>query len=364
METPKLFNYPALCLVLLTCLTYAISGPATADDSFLKTPNSSRLFHTIAYRPMVYKLINENTVLVEVSINGSSPKTFWLDTGANTSVIKSSLASELKKKGGIADLPGKPYGVAGKSAKGVVIDHLNLGGFNINNFAFMEIPDKNFDPSIGNQIDGIIGLDIIKNLECLFDFPRHQITMYAPARMVMPPDGTAAQAVSGGLTPEEVAAVGFGNIQSVPITDSPKDGIKYVHVLWRNAGQSSEEDMTLDIGAATTTISPSLASRLAVQPTSEGSVSYGFDGTRLTKNGMIDQVQIGQLVLHNQSVQYSNQEAKGQSLPPMLGMDILSKYKVLVDFSSSKMYLKLPDAAPAPVKINIGPGTTPLAPTP
>lgn len=356
MKLPKLFSLAALCLPFL--LTSNLTAAPAVGDDFLLTPHSSRLSHTISYRPLVHLLVNQNTPLVEVKINGAAAKTFLLDTGSSLCAIKDTLVSKLKKKGGISDLPGKPYEFAGKPTGAILVDSVNLGGFNLNNFVFMPIPDKNFALYGGSQtdgLDGILGLSMVANLEYLFDFPRHQITMYAPTRIVTPPDGSPAKYVTEGLTPEEVTALGFSSTQNIPIITSAADGRKFVRVMCRKGTHTAGEDMMLDTGSATTALSSSLAAQLALQPLSEGSVATGLNGTRSIKTASLDQLQIGDVVISNPSVTYAGSDAGDKNLPPTLGMDILSKYQVLVDFSSNKMYLKLPETKPFPVKVTIGP---------
>ena len=346
---------------LLSIITIA---PAIADDSFLKTPTTSRQAHSTSYEPLVANLFNYNNLLIQVKINGSITQTFLFDTGSNVSLISDRAVAEIKSKDKSVHLTDKVYSVDGKSVSGFTPDNLNMGGFNFKGFTLAVVPEKRLGFFGGKQVSGIIGLDIIKNLEYVFDFPKHQIFLYSPAVTVTPPDGSAPKYIAQGLTPEEISALGFANAKQAAIIDSAADRRKYVHALCGEGGKNGEEDLVFDTGSSATVISPSLADTLNVKPISENVLSTGFAGPEYLSTALLGQFQVGDLVLQNQMVKYSSQRAFDKNLPPTLGMDILSKYKMLVDFSSSKMYLKLPDAVPASVKVNIGPGTTPLAPTP
>lgn len=335
----------------------AAEQPASSE-LLLQTPGSSRQSHLLPFEPYVNGVSNKNFPLVRVKINDTVSGTFTLDTGASFSIISDELANQLKLKRQTLLSQGKTVLLEGKPLNGVTLDKVDLGGFKFAKYMFGVLQKKRIALPT-RQIDGIIGIDLLQNFEYSFDFSKHHIIMLAPARLVMPTDGSPQSYILGGLTPEEVSALGFSNAKSAPL-GSAEDGRMYVHAQIADSGKDESADLILDTGAGTTIISPSLAEQLNLKPLSENVESTGFPGIEYISTARVAQFQVGDLVLNNQLLDYSSQRIYDKNLPPAFGMDIMSKYQVLMDFQNKKIYFKPnPSVVPA---VTIGPAPAPAAP--
>jgi len=351
-----------LWLVQVALLCVATTLPVTADESTLKTASSSRQSKTFSYQPFGGNLGRKNLPLVQVKINDSFFATFFLDTGFNTSIITDRVAAKLKSKNYPVILQGKAYTFGGKPVNAVTLDSINLGGSRFEKGMFLVLKENRIALP-GQPVDGVIGIDILQYMECLFDFQQHRITMFAPVRLTKPRDGSPQEYVAGGLTPDEIKALGFADAKGVAIIDSQKDGRKYVHVQCSSNGKSGGEDLLLDTGATTTIISPTLAGQLALKPVSENVEESGFPGIEYISTAPLERFQLGDLTLQDLPIDYSSQPAYDKNLTPALGVNVLSKYRVLMDFPGHRLYLKPLSAAVLPT-ITIRPTRqiVPLAP--
>jgi len=337
---------------------------AATNESTLRTASSSRQSKTFSYQPFVNNLDSKNLPLVRVKINNGFSATFLLDTGANLSIITDNVVNKLKLKSHSVTLQGKTYQFEGKPMNAVTLDNINLGGFNFAKGMFLVLKENRIALA-GKPIDGIIGINILQNLEYLFDFQQHQITLFAPVRLIIPSDGSPQKYVAEGLTPDEIKALGFADAKTTPIINSEKDGRKYIHVQCSNSGKSGAEDLLLDTGAATTIISPALANQLGLKPISENVESSGFPGIEYISTAPMEKFQLGDLLLRDLLVDYSSQSAYDKNLPSALGVNVLSKYRVLMDFPGQKLYLKsLPTAVPLTITVNPTRQVLPAGPTP
>lgn len=321
----------------------SVAGTAPAGGetfSSLKTADGIRQSNTLAYEPYVHGTVSENQPLVQVKINNSISATFLLDTGTNNSVITTELADRLKLQQQPILIKGKPLLFDGEPLNGVIPDNFSFGSFKFVKHLLVVLPQRKMGLP-GRAIDGILGFDFLTNFACLFDFSQHEITVYSPVRSVVQADGSSQKYVAGGLTPDEITAVGFAGAKISPLTKPYQDGRVYVKVQCRNAAKSGEEYLILDTGSARTVISPVLAAQLDLKPTLENIASTAFlDKKNYLSTASIDQFAVGGLVLNNQSVEYSSQRAYDKNVPLSLGMDILSNYRVLMDFPAKKMYLQ------------------------
>lgn len=334
----------------------AQKSPSAGDEAFslLKTAKSSRLSAVVQYQPYVDGLKNENQPLIQLKMNDSVITTFLLDSGTNNSIISDELADKLKLQQTPILLQGKPSLFEGNPVNGVILKSVNLGSFRLQDCTFLVFKKKRI--ALPNQpIDGIIGVDLLQNFEMMFNFPKHQITVLSANILPMPSDAASPTYIHKGMLPEELVSLGFAKAQSAAITKSPKDGRIYVHVECKNGKKNGSEDLLLDTGSEITTLSPSLANQLDLKPISENVQSTTFGGQKFVTTAPLDQLQVGSLILRDQMIQYSSQRAYDQNVPLSLGMDIMAKYQVLMDFTNQRVYFNLLPSTPPPFNITVKP---------
>ena len=115
----------------------------------------------------------------------------------------------------------------------------------------------------------------------------------------------------------------------------------------------TSEDLALDTGSNTTQISDTAAQTLHLGIIGQQQQHNAY-GTAMVGRASVETLRLGDLILSGTSVSVSS-VTKIQS--NLLGMDILSGYRVLIDFPGGKMYLQ-PNAVAIP-KITIGPQAGP-----
>ena len=344
-----------LFILLLVTAALAGSAPVLPIDqplSTLKTPGASRLSAALTFQFDAGKISGENRPLIRVKVNDLVSATFLLDTGFNATVISDKFAKRLKDRRIPISIQGKPYTLDGKRVFGVVLSKMSLGGFICKDSLVCIVAEKHIAPSV-EHIDGILGLDLLRHFDYLFDFPLHQVTMFSQSRLNIPSDGSAPRYITEGLTRDEVTALGFANAKSAELIASSKDGLTYVYVQCGNKGKSGGDNLLLDTGGQLSTISSSLAQQLDLKPFTENIGVTAYSGAGSISSAPVDQIQVGNLTLNEQMIAYSDQSEPGNSVPLCFGMDIMAKYKVLMDFTAQKVYFKPMAIGSVPLTITI-----------
>jgi clan AA aspartic protease (TIGR02281 family) len=109
---------------------------------------------------------------VHVVLNGEGPFRFLVDTGANCTSLTERAASRL----GLA-LEGEhvAHGVRGtETGHFAVVDRIVVGGVEARNIRVSVLP------SLGGELDGILGYDFLKNFRTTFDYPAGRVTFEPP----------------------------------------------------------------------------------------------------------------------------------------------------------------------------------------
>ncbi len=292
----------------------------------------------------------QGSPLVTVWINDRLSATFILDTGTNNCLISQSLSTKLGLKSAPALLSnGKPLLINGKQFPAVTLDSLRLGGksgaLNIQplKLPIMVLPAQMLHVSANCVVDGLIGSNLLDEFAADFDFQGNTMTLCYP----------------GSLTAANARFLGFGGPGGavVPLSVSPNEFYS-VPVEMESGKVSRQVNLLVDTGSQITQIPYQAAQDLAL--TFLGLVpQMGFDGGYNVQQARLPVLMLGETRLTGLLVTY------GIMLDhtPRLGMDILSGYKVLLDFPSKKMYLQ--PIPPPKHTIVIGPSVpAPAVPTP
>lgn len=116
-------------------------------------------------------------IALQVSVGGVDGLTFALDTGASVSVISPRVASQLQaeaEKGHV-----KVWGYT-KPAQVTMLPRLRIGNLNFDGLRalVMEVPSVG-----GTRIDGLIGLDVLRQVSVTIDFKNRQIRFDDPQEL-------------------------------------------------------------------------------------------------------------------------------------------------------------------------------------
>ena len=281
--------------------------------------------------------------VIQTLLNGKEPAAFLVDTGATLCVLSPEMAKRLnlERRPAVLD-DGTPFLYQKKQPSEVTLSsfkfgdytiHINGGSFILlNDQNFMGFPNRNSDDTL---FDGILGTNLLNNYAVLLDASQHLLGLCSP----------------GNLSLSQVGQVGYTAPYLVPIFQ--KDGFWFVTVWLTNNGISQSEDMVLDTGSNITTISDTAAAHLGLTITEEQRMTDVYSNNVPIGAASVDTLQIGGVVLHGHAIKVAT---ISKLEPPRLGMDILSGYRVLMDFPAKKMYLQSNTATAAP-KITVGPQT-------
>lgn len=118
-------------------------------------------------------------LVVAVHVNGGGPYQFILDTGATVSCIDEQLASALQ----LPDVQGVLGTAAGVGGEGrlrlVSIDSLSLGGVRAHELQACVV-DLQHLGGMGLDVDGLIGLNVLREFRVTLDFERNVVTLQEP----------------------------------------------------------------------------------------------------------------------------------------------------------------------------------------
>lgn len=157
-------------LLLATARCVVQSDPGTADVA-ADVRGGETAFRLVAP--------NETAIVIPVMIGEKGPYDFVVDTGATLTCVGESLATELS-------LP-EPRGVFGRGAtlggsgnmRLVRIDSLRIGETESTNVTACAI-DLSQLRSVGLEVDGLLGLNVLKNFRVTLDFERSVMRLEPP----------------------------------------------------------------------------------------------------------------------------------------------------------------------------------------
>jgi predicted aspartyl protease len=118
-------------------------------------------------------------LVVPVHINGTGPHSFVLDTGATITCMRTDLAEqlELPEVSGVLGM-GAGVGSSGR-VRLVSVDSLRLGGILAEELQACVLDFEHLT-SIGLEIDGLLGLNVLRQFRVTLDFDRSIVTFERP----------------------------------------------------------------------------------------------------------------------------------------------------------------------------------------
>lgn len=132
------------------------------------------------------------TPMIQVVINGK-PKQFWLDTGSSMSIVASDVADECGVKALVPDTLEVVTTTGRVPARPAAIQRLELGGVSIRSATamivssvLMEIRSRMDEPGPPVKIDGIVGFDIISQLDVQVDYRNGVVRLRRPQKSLTP----------------------------------------------------------------------------------------------------------------------------------------------------------------------------------
>ncbi|HEY3043663.1 MAG TPA: aspartyl protease family protein [Vicinamibacterales bacterium] len=131
--------------------------------------------------------LTNNLVVLPVSVNGSQPLPFILDTGASVTVIDRRQAESLGLAAAArADVSTGGGDVAASDIKGVT---LQIGDLGLPDLNVIAIDMRGLSAGLGQPIAGILGYDIFHRYVVAIDYAAGLVTLHEAARYVAPGAG-------------------------------------------------------------------------------------------------------------------------------------------------------------------------------
>ena len=323
----------ACCLLLL-----AFALPCAAQTPVLPSPAPKS--HQQGFIVPFTSVPGQGAPLITVWINGQVEATFIVDTGTVDDLISQSLVKKLGLVSHPALLPnGKPLLLEGKQPQAVTLTSLKIGGkagpLNLQPFngPVCVLPDQQLRVSADRSVDGLIGSGLLAKFAVSLDFSAHTMLLVYP----------------GSLTRAEAEYLGYCQPGG---TDFPlamdADDVCSVQVGVENKGVSQRVDLPLDTGSQMTTLPARTAQDLSLGSLGQIPQADHSSSVSTVCETRPDALVLGEVRLVRPLINY----VETADYTPRLGLDILSSYKVLMDFPAKKMYLQ-----PAVPTIKIAPPT-------
>lgn len=285
------------------------------------TPAKSRVLNTGHTSTFSYAITSGGLPIIPVRINDRTTAHLLLNTTANLTVISTTLAAKL----GLTPAPmlagDKPYMIEGRPGSAVSIARMQFGA-NPNIYASnVSLPVVDMAPisaQAGQTVDGVLGFNSLAGVAVGIDFPRHRITFWD----------------HGSLSRAERRAAGFSGAEA-PLA-APAGDFRYT-VPTKLENALSSRSLPVALGTA---------SYLSVLPRVEAQAlqvaTFAGDDQPPTDRVRVPRVTLGSLTLASSLFRIGDSNE-----PPLLGLNVLSRYRVLLDCPAQKMYL-MPAVSVAP----------------
>jgi hypothetical protein len=263
--------------------------------------------------------IDNNIILMRVSINGSKPLKFIFDTGASFSIISSQRAAELGLKAeGEARGNGTGGPIHGSYTRGV---SLSVPGAEVSPqlIAIMAFPTPP-----GFEFDGVIGYDFINQFVVEIDYLNKIMNLYDPR--------TYTYSGTGKIIPL--------------ILMGRRTPLARTKIILQGRALA-EANLEVDTGADGTFVinSPFVKRQKLVEAIQQitQDTRNGAGGKEKILVGRVKAVQLGPFVLENPTVALSlDTEGAGASEDNdgEIGGEIFRRFKVILDYSRKQMILE------------------------
>lgn len=182
----------------------------------------------------------------------------------------------------------------------------------------MVLKAEQINAAADEPIDGFLGADNLQNSALAFDFTRQELTLVDPAP----------------VTPAQLALLGFHGAVAIPMPD-PRQNLHYL--VKAEFGSGISEELLVDTGAVRTQISRPTAMRLKLKPITLGREKSGFSGRSTVDYDRVPRFSLGPFSVEDLEVEYPQRDRPEEL--SSLGLDFLSRFRVLMDFKKECLYL-------------------------
>lgn len=277
--------------------------------------------------------IDNNIILLSVSVNNSKPLKFIFDTGASHNVISSRRAAELGLK---IEGKGKGSGTGGtfqlSYTRGV---SLGVPGAEVSEQLVASMPF----PSIpGFEFDGTIGYDFINQFVVEIDYQNKIMNLYNPRTYAYAGEGEVVPLILAGrrtpLVHTRIILEGRAPVAANLEVDTGADGAFVINSPFvRKQGLLAAVPETTQVGAV------------------------GAGGEQQLRVGRVKAARLGRLLIDNPTVGLSlDAEGAGASEENdgLIGGEVFRRFKVILDYSRRRMILEPNSDFGDPFRVSTG----------
>lgn len=308
-------------MIFRTLSTVCIVGLLLTPSVIPANHSAQSTGQAAASAPVVipFELVNRHIVL-KVQVNNSRPLSFVLDTGDQYAIIDLERANELKLK-----LRGEVHvGGAGSAlSNGSFVQDavFTIPGFKgFSQPVALALPIARMGPALGQDFDGIIGSDFIKESVLELDYQARTIKLHVKSTFTYTGPGESVPIQLSHGHPILTATV-------TPVGGSPIEG-KFV--------------LDIGSGAALALYSPFVASHRLLNNKLKTIKAFGggAGGDITGQVGRVAELRIGKFKISNPTTLFS-QDKEGafasDSIAGNIGAQIASKFKIFLDYSHDRI---------------------------
>jgi hypothetical protein len=270
-----------------------------------------------------FELANRH-IMLKVSVNNSRPLSFVLDTGDDVGIIDLERARELglKLQGEVRSGGAGPGSQTGSFVKESTFTISGLGGFS--QPIRLALPIGRMAPRLGQDFDGIIGGEFIKEFVVEIDYQTRQLRLYDKTKFnyTGPGESIPLQLNSAHhpIIEAEVTPIGSTTAKGRFILDIGSGGSLVLH-------------------------SPFVAEKqLLKQPMNTFKAMGGGAGGEITgRIGRVQEFKIGKFKFSNPLTLFSEDKAgafANSSLLGNIGAQIMNRFRVFLDYEGHRLILE------------------------
>lgn len=303
---------------LILILSCSIAGTA---HSFVVVAQKASQRSTVV---IPFEMITRH-ILIKVRINNSAPLSFILDTGDKVAIIDLARAKSLglNLQGEVHVGGAGPGVLTGSTVRDASLNVVGLEG-NAQPVA-LALPLDRLQPRFGHDIDGIIGGDFIKEFVVEIDYPAHVLRFHDKEKFTYagPGESIPMRLNSGGhpIIDADITVTGRPAIKGKFVIDIGSGGSLALHTPFVAQEHLPSPDLK--------TIRP---------------IGGGGTGGKVTgRIGRIAELRIGKFQIADTPTLFSEDKAgafAGRELQGNIGAQILSKFKVFLDYARDRIILE------------------------
>ncbi len=305
-------------------LAVAIGGLLLNTAASRTIQSTAKQTSQVAPVTIPFELANRH-IMLKVKVNDSRPLSFVLDTGDQYAIINLDRAKELGLKlQGQVRMGGAGAGLSiGSFVKEATFTIPGFAGFS--QPLAMALPIGNFAQRLGQDFDGIIGSEFIKEFVVEIDYLSQTLKLHDRDKFVY-----------------------HGSGESVPIQLDPHGHPLVEAEVTPTNGQPIKGRFVIDIGSglALALYSPFVAEHKLLGPTRKTIRALGgagAGGAVYGRIGRVAELKLGKYRLPNIITMFSEDKAgafASSALAGNIGARITGKFKVFLDYSRKRIILE------------------------